>query len=360
MKPSASVRASLAALLVAAWVAGGCGSSPERRGAGLPEKEQVYVVGREGAGLRQLTHDDRFHGAPAWSPDGRVIASATTGVRRTDGGAVDTPGAIELVASDGSRARQLRPGGYPSQPAWLDSRRLAFLSREEGPDPGTRAAIVVIGASGRVWHRTSLGPVTEDAAWSPSRRVLAFVRGCQCTPRVGPQPDIVLVGDDGGGEKRLTRSQETEHALAWAPNGRALLFTSGAGLWTVSRSGGAPRRIAGGLVLAFAAWSPDARRLVVGAVTARGDRRFHLYALPATGGQLRQLTDEVATAPPAWSPDGTLIAFVNVDGDTIEAMRPDGSHRSVARLPGAEIRGLAWSPDSRHVAFTARRKPPED
>ncbi|MDP7599656.1 MAG: hypothetical protein QGH55_07725, partial [Acidimicrobiales bacterium] len=35
---------------------------------------QVFVMGADGTGTRQLTYDDNYHWGPSWSPDGHQIA----------------------------------------------------------------------------------------------------------------------------------------------------------------------------------------------------------------------------------------------------------------------------------------------
>ena len=350
----------------------GCGSSSD-----LPENPQLFVAGRDGSGLRQLTHGDRFHGAAAWSPDGRLIASRVSSVRHKDGEYIPTPGAIEVIAVGGSRTRLLRAGGSASSPAWQhEGRRLAFLSRR-GPLEA-RTTIVVMSLGARVLKRTPIGLVTPDVAWSPDGGTLAFVRGTgavrvptsrpgrsrarpKAPSRIGPEPDIFLIRSNGGGERRLTRSAAEENDVAWSRDQKTILFVRGRGrsLWRVSRDGAGLRRLAGRLIIAFPA-SPSGRRVVLGAVTVRGDRRFHLYSLSASGGPPRALTGEVGTQPAAWSPDGGLIAFVNGEGDAVMVMRPDGADQhTIARVPGAEIHDLSWSPDGRRLAFTASRKPRE-
>ena len=94
-------------------------------------------------------------------------------------------------------------------------------------------------------------------------------------------------------------------------------------------------------------------------MTVRGDRRYHVYVVDTRGGR-RQLTDEVTERSPAWSPDDTRIAFADDDG-RVRVVAPDGSDQlTLIRLPGAEISGLAWSPDGRQLAFTAQKEPRED
>ena len=350
----------------------GCGSSSD-----LPEKGQLFVVGRDGSGLRQLTHDDRFHGRPAWSSDGRLIASRVSGVRRRDGEFISTPGAIEIVAvDDGNRSRLLSTDGSASDPTWQGHHhRLAFLTRK-GPE-AAKTTIVVMSSPGAVLSRSPIGPVREDVAWSPEGGTLAFVRGTGAVrlpaappgpsrrrpergARIGRQPDIFLVRSSGHAERRLTRTAQAEHDLVWSRDERTLFFIGGHSLWRVSRNGMGLRRLASQLIIAFPALSLKSHQVVLGAVTVSGDRRFHLYSLAAGGGRLNDLTGEVATQPAAWSPDGGQIAFVNVREDAVLAIRPNGSDQhTLARLPGAQIHDLSWSPDGRRLAFTASRKPPE-
>jgi Tol biopolymer transport system component len=110
------------------------------------------------------------------------------------------------------------------------------------------------------------------------------------------------------------------------------------------------------------AWSPDGRRIALSTFSRKkGDRRCHLYVLPAAGGRLHQIVHEkILTNRPAWTPDGLWITFSTYDGE-IREIHPDGSGlRTIARLSGKEIRGLSWSPDGKHLGYTARPFPRSD
>ena len=56
---------------------------------------------------------------------------------------------------------------------------------------------------------------------------------------------------------------------------------------------------------------------------------------------------------PEWSPHGTSIAFVSdsEDGAAIHVTNVDGTNQRRLTNPADVIRGLAWSPDGKKIAF---------
>ena len=47
----------------------------------------------------------------------------------------------------------------------------------------------------------------------------------------------------GGKEQPLFSNNRSKQGLAWTPDGRALVFTNGGGLWKISLRGGEPERL---------------------------------------------------------------------------------------------------------------------
>jgi dipeptidyl aminopeptidase/acylaminoacyl peptidase len=159
-----------------------------------------------------------------------------------------------------------------------------------------------------------------------------------------------------------------------------------AALYLVSASGGEPVRLTYQTrlfnqprPLTQLRWSPDGRLL---SFLAFVDERPQVVALPADGGEARPLTTaKEGTASYEWAPDGTRIAYVSADPRTadeerrrkdksfvIEVDRQDRAPRVwVQDLSGGEPRaltpvshfvaGLAWSPDSKTIAYAASPKP---
>ena len=216
----------------------------------------------------------------------------------------------------------------------------------------------------------ALGIVLLPAVTPPTLAVTPIVNGG--LPVVSPRGDRIAFvsnragGDDlyvisakGSGERRLTKTVETEMGLQWSADGKEILFSTLSNdqsrLYAIDPKGPKKRELGefGGRTPMV---SPDGRQVVVmgGTWTAT---KLKVSALDGTGA--REITDGSSIAwNNHWSPDGKLIAFTGRDAPNTElavfVMNPDGTgRRQVTNIPAAEG-GAQWpvfSPDGKRLAI---------
>jgi Tol biopolymer transport system component len=301
-------------LSVAASV-GGAGRVPrgriafEAEVAGLP---QIFIIGADGRGLRQLTRLPFGAEHPSWSPDGKTLAFVRGG-ERSD--------LVYRISADGSGLRRLSPScsdgclgdGFPVYSH--DGAKIAF-ERETvaGIASPIRIAIFTIKADGS--DPVQVTPPrrrSEDhePQWLPGDKI-AFSRILTLGPSAGAGA-LFEVNADGAHARELTPfSHDYPNDAKWSPDGTEILFDRGgevsAGPVNVltMRADGTDRRqvthFKGTETKAFVgSWSPDGG-WIVWHRSGRG-RSNQLFITDAAGGRRRQLTFLPAGAKPqspAW------------------------------------------------------------
>lgn len=240
----------LALLAAAAAPAPATAGQPGANGAiafvGERGDERVVYIRKDGRTVGLLR--ERGLADPAWSPLGLRLAITR---ERPDSGR-----AVWILNGDGSGARQLTPSERAGAGAtWAPGgERLAYAA---GP-VGART-IHTIGADGNDDRQLTPGPEDQYApAWS-RRGVIAFVQD-----GAGGE-DVYTVPARGGPVRRLTSKPGDDTDPAWSPRGDRIAFVRGTGgIWVMNAYGGAARRVAhvrGGIEEGVA-WAPDGRRLV--------------------------------------------------------------------------------------------------
>jgi Tol biopolymer transport system component len=148
---------------------------------------------------------------------------------------------------------------------------------------------------------------------------------------------------------------------SWSPDGRWIAFLSGqkvgSGIFLIHPDGTGLHAIGNRHLELGAnppAWSPDARTLVYTRQTASGQQ---LWAIGADGTRARALVRVRSAGQPSFSPDGRHIAFTAFDahsraGIWVAAADGSGAH-ALHRAPGERtlFRFPVYSPDGRSIAF---------
>src|SRR6266508_4303942 len=209
-----------AAVLLAA-IASGCGVKPASQGSGtvayavVPEsgwkRSGLYLTDAHGNHRTRLTQESLPRASDVrWSPDGREIA------------VVKDNGEIEISSAEGVQLRTIDLGiakdkSLDAAPAWSpDGRMLALQDRGEG-------VLYVAPADGKGKPRpvvTRLADLVYEVnpAWSPEGKRIAFTRG------MPDSPDEAWTSRPDGSDLRLV-ARDVD-VLAWSADGEALIGES--------------------------------------------------------------------------------------------------------------------------------------
>ena len=319
----------------------------------------------------RLTTSPARDDSPVWSPDGRFIAF----LRFTS---LDTAADLVVIPALGGAERTIAtiapvpipPSFRPiSNLSWTpDGRWLAFGGATSSDGPRGIWLIAVDGSEQR--RRLTEPPEggnDHSPVVSPDGRYLAFLRATT-VGRVaiflvplasGPAP--------GGTPRELTYGDYGVWGLAWMPDGRELLFSTGGHLGPsrTARIGVAdPRRPPDPESLTFGEQATGISIAGTGRLVYSAQvRDTALYELalsgsparPAALGAFNSTFDEHT---PAYSPDGTRLAFASTRSGTEEiwiANRDGSNPLQVTSMGGAQCANPQWSPDGRTILFDSRR-----
>ena len=253
-------------------------------------------------------------------------------------------------------------GAKDAWPMWgPDGRTLYFMSDRSGAQNiWTTTRQITTFKDGRVlWPSISndgktiaferdFGIWTVDTATTQAREVPIVLRGAPAAAAV---------------EHRMFSDQIQE--LALSPDGKKIAFTVHGEIFSASAKDGgdAARVTATAGEEGELAWAPDSRRL---AYMSDRDGTHHLFIYDFGTGRETQLTSGRGRDDmPRFSPDGKWLAFTRdsrelraIDLTTPAAPAGDKAERQIATgvfdtPPFFDARDMAWSPDSRFLAYVS-------
>jgi dipeptidyl aminopeptidase/acylaminoacyl peptidase len=280
-------------------------------------RTDLWLVGTDGAGLRQLTTHPSGDSSPQWSPDGKSIYFLSTRSGSSQ---------VWRLPVDGGEAEQkttlpLDVGGFLLSP---DGTRMA-LAMEVFPDCETIACTKTKldemesrKASGRIYDKLF---IRHWDTWKDGRRSHVFVM-----PISGGEPVDLMKGMDADSPSKPFGGVEE---IAFTPDSKAIVFTA---------------RVAG----REEAWSTN----------------FDLYLVPVDGSAApKNLTEsnKAWDTQPVFSPDGKTLAYLAMSRPGYEAdcfrivLRnwADGKERVLTEAWERSPGGVTWSADGKTIYTTA-------
>jgi serine/threonine protein kinase/Tol biopolymer transport system component len=342
----------------------------------------IYVQQIGAGSPLRLTTDPRSDYNPAWSPDGRWIAflrSESLGSPRE--GTILQTGRSELrlippLGGPERKLAEIRLGEtYWNQTflAWCPDSACVVVTDSAGegkPD----ALFVVSLETGEKRQLTNPQPpvagdvnpaVSPDGRWLVFKRIIGFPGhelyllplGKSLTARGEPSRLTLNVGE----------LMWNAGSMAWMPDGKEILYSTGTSLWRAAIPGGQPpARVPfvgeNGIMPAVSHPQPGrpSRLVYVRSTDVRYIWRISTPApgAPASSPPSTALTSTSLDMSPQFSPDGRRVAFESDRSGPNEVWLadPDGSNAvqltSMAATMGANRTGTPrWSPDGQLIAF---------
>jgi Tol biopolymer transport system component len=303
----------------------------------------LFVKSIDGSPPRQLTTSAGSETWPSWREDGEALAFVRTAGPQCAIVLLDliTSNQTDLVACDPDHI------GHPS---FAGPQRLLYSDALPGTD---QHAVYTLDLGDRTVRPVSAPPfgahgdmdpiVSPDGQHAVFRRVQAwgvdFLMAADVTPR--GLANVRALTDDGW----------KAHGVAWASDGRAVIYSSNRGgdwgLWLVGIGGGKPERISlGTTAITKIGGGPDGR-LAVETLHARSDLRW----LGADAGAVKSVMADVWTV--SVGPKGELAYVSNESGSPELWTQTGDKPAQQTHLKSSYLHDTVWSPAGDGIAFIA-------
>ena len=205
-----------------------------------------------------------------------------------------------------------------------------------------------------LWAMGRIGGATA----SPDGKQVVYQVGYYSVKQNKSQQMLFVMDADGKNKRQLTTGQQSETDGAWIDQGRRIAFITGGQLWSMNADGSDRKQLTNSSVdIEGFKFSPDERKVIlIKSLPYHGTIQANPADLPLATGRLA--TDmnyrhwdhyvETIAHPFVADFDGSRI------NDDIDILQGEPFECPTAPFGGTEQ--LAWSPDSKSIAYTCRKK----
>ena len=205
-----------------------------------------------------------------------------------------------------------------------------------------------------LWAMGRIGGATA----SPDGKQVVYQVGYYSVKQNKSQQMLFVMDADGKNKRQLTTGQQSETDGAWINQGRRIAFITGGQLWSMNADGSDRKQLTNSSIdIEGFKFSPDERKVIlIKSLPYHGTIQANPADLPLATGRLA--TDmnyrhwdhyvETIAHPFVADFDGSRI------NDDIDILQGEPFECPTAPFGGTEQ--LAWSPDSKSIAYTCRKK----
>ena len=205
-----------------------------------------------------------------------------------------------------------------------------------------------------LWAMGRIGGATA----SPDGKQVVYQVGYYSVKQNKSQQMLFVMDADGKNKRQLTTGQQSETDGAWIEQGRRIAFLTGGQLWSMNADGSDRKQLTNSSVdIEGFKFSPDERKVIlIKSLPYHGTIQANPADLPLATGRLA--TDmnyrhwdhyvETIAHPFVADFDGSSI------NEGVDVLQGEPFECPTAPFGGTEQ--LAWSPDSKSIAYTCRKK----
>jgi dipeptidyl aminopeptidase/acylaminoacyl peptidase len=207
----------------------------------------------------------------------------------------------------------------------------------------------------------SFGRVSGPAL-SPDKKTILFGVTYYDLDQNKGNRELYTISTDGKDLKRITTTKSSEYSAQWNPNGKKIGFLSGESgsmqFWEMDPDGSGRTQISkADPELTDFSYSPDGKKIVYTAEVPKEKVEKALYeGLPLTTGKI--ITDLMYRHWDSWVESYSHVFIADLDGNKLsnEMDIMKGEPYECPLKPFGGMEQVCWSPDSKIIAYTCRKK----